>query len=138
MAKKKFDTAWGKRILGALDALDKSAEKREHEANHTVDGRKIKIGLKVFVMEDPLILWTISEIDEQIYKRKITLEAKGQEAIKRTPYQLFVNQKKAVDACIKDIKKSEQIIVRDMRESLSRLDAPNRIKQLTKLKKKLK
>lgn len=138
MAKKKFDKAWGDRVLGALNVLDKTAEKQQYDATHTVDGKDLKVGLKVFVLEDPSVQWTIMVMEDKIYKRRVALEAKGQESIKRTPYQLFVNQKKAVDASIRDIQQSEKVILRDMRESLSRLDAPDRVKKLNELKKKLK
>jgi tRNA/tmRNA/rRNA uracil-C5-methylase (TrmA/RlmC/RlmD family) len=133
-----FGKEWGSRVLGALNVLDKAAEKQQYDATHTVDGKDLKVGLKVFVLEDPSIQWTISKIDEKIYRRRVALEANGQESISRTPYQLLVSQKKAVDASIIDIKQSEQIILRDMRESLSRLDAPIRVKKLNALKKKLK
>jgi hypothetical protein len=135
---KLFGKEWGKRVLGALNVLDKAADKQQYDATHTVDGKDLKVGLKVFVLEDPSVQWTIKVMDEKIYKRKVALEAKGQEAISRTPYQLFVSQKKAVDACIIDIQQSEKVILRDMRESLSRLDAPNRVKNLNELKKKLR
>lgn len=143
MAKKKspekmFGPEWGKRVLGALNVLDKAADKQQYDATHTVDGNDLKVGLKVFILEDPSVQWTIMVMDEKIYKRRVTLEAKGQEDIRRTPYQLFVSQKKAVDACIIDIQQSEKVILRDMRESLSRLDAPIRVKKLNELKKKLK
>lgn len=133
-----FGKEWGKRVLGALSVLDKAAEKQKYDATHTADGGVIKIGLKVFHLDDPEVQWSISEIDKQTYKRRVTLEADGLPSIKRSPLKLFVSQKKAVDACIKDIQVSEKIVLRDMRESLTRLDAPNRVKKMNELKKKLK
>ena len=143
MAKKKapekmFDKEWGKRVLGALNVLDKAADKQQYDSTHTSDGREIKIGLKVFHLDDPEVQWSISEIDKQTYKRRVTLEADGLPSIRRSPLKLFISQKKAVDACIKDIQQSEKIVLRDMRESLSRLDAPNRVKKMNELKNKLK
>ena len=91
----------------------------------------------VFILSEPTVQWAISEIDKHIYKRRVTLESEGQESIRRHPTQLFISQKKAVDACIEEIQRTGQIILGDMRESLSRLDAPNRIKSLNKLKKSL-
>jgi len=135
--KEKISDEWSSRVLGALDVLDRAAQKQQYDATHTSDGMELKVGLQVFVLEDPKILWTISEIEEKIYRRRVLLEAKDQVPIKRTTYQLFTNQSKAIDACIKDIKQIEKIILRDMRESLDRLDAQNRIKELNKLKKKI-
>jgi hypothetical protein len=135
---KLFGKEWGKRVLGALNVLDKAAEKQQYDATHTADGRVIKIGLKVFHLDDPEVQWSISEIEKQTYRRRVTLKADSLPPIKRSPLKLFVSQKKAVDACIKDIQLSEKIILRDMRESLSRLDAPNRFKLMNELKKKLK
>ena len=139
MAKKKgkLSGEWGSRVLSALDVIDQAAKKQQYDATHTSDGIELKVGLQVFVLDDPKILWTISEIDEKTYRRRVLLEANGQVAIKRHTIGLFVNQKKAVDACIKDIKQTEKIVLRDMRESLNRLDAHNRIKELKKLKKNL-
>ena len=142
MPKKKdtklFGKEWGKRVLGALSVLDKAAEKQQYDATHTVDGKDIKVGLKVFTLDDPEVQRSISEIDKETYRRRVTLEADSLPSIRRSPLKLFVSQKKAVDACIRDIKQSEKIILRDMRESLTRLDAVNRTKKLTALKKKLK
>ena len=134
MNKKKSPKRWEGNVSSALDVINSAAKKQKYDATHTADGKKLKKDLKVFVLEDPAILWSISEIDEKIYKRKVTLESKGQEPIKRYPTGLFIGQKKAVDACIKDIKQAEKVILREMRESLSRLDAVNRIKNLDKLK----
>jgi hypothetical protein len=137
MAKKKgkLSGEWGSRVLSALDVIDKASQKQQYDATHTSDGMELKVGLQVFVLDDPKILWTISEIDEKTYRRRVLLEAKGQVPIKRHTIKLFVNQKKAVDACIKDIKQAEKIALRDMRESLKRLNAYARIKELKKLKK---
>jgi len=137
VVKNSFDKKWDKRVLRALSSINKIAKKQKHEAEYTADDKKLKIGLKVYVLDDPTVLWTVSEIDEKIYKRRATLETKGRETIKRYPIKLFCSQKKAVNACIEDIKRLEAIVLRDMRENLNRLDANNRINQLKKLKKKL-
>ena len=130
-------TKWDDRISGALTVLNKASEKQKFEAEHTADKHKLRVGLKVFVIDDPTVLWTISEIEEQVYRRKVTLEAKDRVSIKKTTSKLFVDQKRAVVACINDIKNAENIILRDMRESLDRLDAPNRIKEMNDLKNQL-
>ena len=137
-SKNSFDKEWGKRVMSALDTMDNAAKQQLYDATHTADGKELKIGLEVYLLNDPETQWSISEIEKQTYKRKITLESKGEEPVRRTPYKLFVSQKKAVDACIKDIQQSEQIILRDLRESMSRLDANARIKKMKMLKQKLK
>lgn len=138
MVQDKLSKGWEKRISGALNVLDKTAKKQKYDANHTGDGKKIKIGLKVFYSGDPTVQWSISKIEEQIYRRKVTIEAEGWSPISKYPRKLFVSKKEAVDACIEEIKLSEQIILRDMRESMARLDTPNKMKMLKKLKKQLK
>lgn len=138
MAKKKLlPNGWEDRVSDALDTLDRAGEKQRHDATHTVDGKEIKLGLKVFTLDDPTVQWSISEIEEKTYRRKVTLNADGWSFIKRSPLKLFVSQKKAVNACIEDIRQSEKNIIRDMKESVTRLNAHNRIKQMNELKKSL-
>ena len=135
----KLPKEWGARVLGALDVLDKAAKKQKHNCSHTVDSKKLKKGLKVFTVEDPSIVWTISEIEDKITIKKgtVSLTAKDKESIKRHPTKLFVDQKKAINACIKNIRHAESAILRDMRENLARLDVVNRVKELRVLKKRI-
>lgn len=137
-SKNPFNKEWGKRVTSALGVLDNAAEKQRYDATHTADDKEIVIGLNVFSLDDPTVQWSISKIPEKTFRRKVELEAKDQSSISRSPLKLFVSQKKAVDACIKDIQQSEQIILRDLRESMSRLDANARIEEMKMLKKKLK
>lgn len=131
---------WDERVANALSVVALTKKQLEYNCSHTSDGRVIKLGLKVFALEDPLVQWSISEIDEEVTlkKRTIKLEVKGQEPINRHPTKLFFSQKKAVDASIKDIQNAEKVILREMRESLMRLDAPKKMKMLKELKKQLK
>ena len=134
---KLFGKEWGSRVLSALDVIDQAAAKQKYDAEHTADDVEIKIGMKVFVLDDPTVLWTISEIDKDTYRRRVLLEAKDQVAIKRHTTKLYVNQTKAVDACIKDIRQTEKMILRDRKDDLNRLDAFRRIQELKKLKTEL-
>lgn len=136
---KKNNKEWNKRVSGALSVIEKAAKKQKYDCSHTVDGKKLKKNLKVFVLDDPTIQWSISEIEKEITIKKdiITLEISGKEPIKKHPTKLFVDQEKAINACVKDIQKSELAILRDMKENLNRLDASNRIGQLVKLNIKL-
>ncbi len=61
----KIRKGWQQRVSGALGILDKSAKKQEYDATHTGDGKKIKIGLKVFILDDPTAQWVISEIEKK-------------------------------------------------------------------------
>jgi len=137
---KKFGKGWGDRVLGAMKVLNKVAEKQEYDSTHTVDAYKINKGMKVFDIEDPSVRWTISDIEDEITikKRSVTLKLKGREDIKRHPTKLFFGQRKAIDACIRDIQNTESVILKEMRENLNRLDAVNRVKQLNVLRKSIR
>ena len=118
---------WNKRVTEAAVALEKVAEKQKYDCSHTADGKKLKKGLRVFALDDPAVKWSISEIEDKVVLKKgiITLTRYGRELIKIHPTKIFTNQQKAINACIKDIKQTESTIMRDMRESLNRLDAPS-------------
>ena len=132
--------AWNKRVDDAVAILDKAEKKLIHKCSHTADGVKVKKGLKVFLMGDLSLnkQYRIEEVSEQIFfKRNITLSC-GEEISSAHSSTLYCDQKKAIEATIKDIKRTEKSILRDMKENIERLDAVNRVKELQSLKRKLK
>ena len=133
------DKQWDKRVTGALAVLSKADKKQKHNCSHTADNKKLKKDMLVFVLDDPSVRWLISVIEDEITinKRTITLIDRDLKVIKRHPTKLFVDQRKAIDACIKNIKQTRTAIAREMKERMDNLDAPNRIKQLTRLKRKV-
>ena len=130
---------WSKRICSSLAVLKKANKRQIFDCSHTVDRKKLKIGLKVFVLEDPSIEWKISKIENEITLNRgiITLVADKKDPVKKHPTKLFSNQKKAIDACIEDIKQKKATILRNMKEENDRLNPINRIKKLVKIRKSL-
>jgi len=131
--------AWDKSVKRAMAVLEKTAKKRAFDCSHTADGKILKIGLKVYSIDDPTIQLVISNIEDEITRRgkRVTLTSKEQQSSKQYCSKLFVNQAKAVDACIIDIEQARRAILRDAQESLDRLDADNMLKKLKRQRKKL-
>ncbi len=136
---KKITKKWNNRIASSLRVVEKANKKQIFDSSHTSDGKKLNLGLKVFVLEDPSVEWVISKIENKITLQRgiITLTANKKDPIKKHPTQLFINQKKAINACIKDIEQRRNRILKDMQDSIDRLDPVNRTKKLIKLRKSL-
>lgn len=135
---KKNKKTWSKNILNSLKLVEQVMKRQEFKQTHTVDGKKLRKGLKVFILGDPSvqckIIKVIKEIDGWETKRTVVLD-KGGDQVAEKPQRLYISQKLAIDDSIKNIKESKAAIIRTYNESLTRLDAENRIKQLMKLKK---
>ena len=133
-----INKVWNKRISSALAVIDKTEKQQKFQCTHTADGKKLKVGLKVFSLDFPTKLFTIIAIDKEITlkKKTITLSLED-EIIKRHPTKLYVDQEKLVYVAIADIILVEKSIVRNTEEQLNRLDAKNRVKELKKLADKI-
>jgi hypothetical protein len=131
---------WKKSVDKTLGVVLLTKKKLEHNCSHTADDKKLKKGMTVYFMDDPSLPWKVSEIEIKITFKvpTITLIRDGSDPIKKHPTKLFVSQEKAISEGIKDIQNAEKVILRDMRESMARLDAPNKIKKMEKLKKNLR
>jgi tRNA(Met) C34 N-acetyltransferase TmcA len=132
---------WQQRVKNAISIVEKASEKRDFEMTHTSDGVELELGLEVFRTENPIESCSVAKCEKRLGRNvEVIVDDEEEDFVlkKVSSKSLYVDQKKAINASIKEIKDSKKVILRDMRESLCRLDAENRIKILTGFKNKIK
>jgi len=132
--------AWDKRVDDVVAILDKAEKNLIFKCTHTADGVEVKKGLKVFLMGDLDLSkeYTIEKVLEDMFSKRNIVLLYDEDKSSAHSSTLYCDQHKAIEETIKDIKRTEASIIRDMKESIYRLDASNRIKDLQELKKKFK
>ncbi len=138
--KKKLPTGWQGRVLSALNVLDKNAKRAKIDRTHTADGKKLKVGLKVYLLDDPIKPWKISDLiadQPSVKKGMVELKRESEETVRRQSVKLFFHQGKAVSASIRDVHDQVKIIHRDFKERMDRLDPANKLDALKKLQMQL-